>query len=101
MYGIFNGAKDKHFRYLLSRAFKKEVMNTNFRKMSLLGVSTVAQWVKNLTAAARVATEAEVQSLGLHNESKDLVLPQLRHRSQLWLGCSPQPGNFHMLQVWS
>ena len=30
---------------------------------------------------------------------KDLALPQLQHRSQLWLGLNPQPGNFRRLQV--
>ena len=30
---------------------------------------------------------------------KDLVLVQLWHRSQLWLGFNPWPANFHMLQV--
>ena len=30
---------------------------------------------------------------------KDLVLPQLWHRPQLWLWFDPWPGNFHMLQM--
>ena len=30
---------------------------------------------------------------------KDLVLLLLWHRSQLWLGFSPWPGNFHKLRV--
>ena len=29
---------------------------------------------------------------------KDLALPQLWHRSQLWLGFHPWPRNFHVLQ---
>ena len=41
-----------------------------------MGVTTVAQWVK------------------------DLALLQLQHRSQLWLGFDPWPGNFHIPQVW-
>ena len=31
---------------------------------------------------------------------KDPSLPQLRCRSQLWLGFSPWPRNFLMLWVW-
>ena len=27
---------------------------------------------------------------------KDLAFPQLWHRSQLWHGFDPRPGNFHM-----
>ena len=43
----------------------------------------MVQWVKNLTAAAGVAVEAQIKSRDWHNELKDLVLPQLQHRSQL------------------
>ena len=32
--------------------------------------------------------------------AKDLALPQLWHRSQVWLEFDPWPGNFHMLWVW-
>ena len=38
-------------------------MNIKKKKKSRLGVLAVAQWVKNLTAAAWVAAEAWVQSL--------------------------------------
>ena len=38
----------------------------------------MAQWVKNLTAAARVAVEMQVQSLAQCTGFKDLALPQLR-----------------------
>ena len=31
---------------------------------------------------------------------KDPAVPLLWHRSQLQLGFSPWPGNFHMLQTW-
>lgn len=31
--------------------------------------------------------------------SKDLALPQLWHRLQLWLRFDPWQGNFHMLQL--
>ena len=47
-----------------------------FYLKNFLGVPFVAQWVK------------------------DLVLPQLWCRSQLWLEFSPWPRNFHMLPVW-
>ena len=36
---------------------------------------------------------------GLAQWVKVLVLPQLCHRSKLWLGFNPWPGNFHMPQV--
>jgi len=59
-----------------------------------LGVPPVVQQVKNPTAVAWV------QSLALRSGLKDLALPQLQHRSKLWLGFSPWPGNFHMTRVW-
>ena len=37
----------------------------------------MAQWVKNLTAMAQVAVEAQVQVLALHSGLKDPALPQL------------------------
>ena len=40
-------------------------------------VPTMAQWVKNPTAAAQFATEVQVQSLAQHSELKDLALLQL------------------------
>ena len=61
----------------------------------------MAQWVKNLTAAAWVATEMQVPSLALSSWLKDLELLQLWHRLHLLLGFSPWPGNFHMLKVQS
>ena len=48
-------------------------------------VPAVAQWVKNPTAAAWVATEAQVQSLAWKSGLKGLVLPTL------WLGFNPWP----------
>ena len=60
----------------------------------------MAQWVKNLTIAAWVATEAQVESLAWYSGLKDPMLLQLWCRSQLWLGFSPWPGNFHLWQVW-
>ena len=54
------------------------------------------QWVKNLTAAAQAAAEARVRSLAQHSQLRDLALPQLQKRLQLWLRFSPWPKNFHM-----
>lgn len=61
------------------------------------GVPAVAQWAKNLTAAAWVAVKVQIWSLARLSGLKDKVL---RCGSQLWLGFSPRPGNFHMPQVW-
>ena len=36
----------------------------------------------------------------LEQEVKDIALPQLCSRSQLWLGFDTWPGNFHMTWVW-
>ena len=60
------------------------------KKESLVGVSTLAWWVKNLTAAVLVPEEVQVLSLAQHSEIKDLALPKL------WLEFIPWPGNFHM-----
>ena len=49
----------------------------------------MVQWVKNLTAVAQVALEAQVQSPAQHGELKDLALPQLWHRLQLRLRFNP------------
>jgi len=59
----------------------------------------VVQWVKNLTAAARVAVVAQVQSPAWLSGLKDPALWQLWRRSELWLGFSPWPRNVHVLQV--
>ena len=59
----------------------------------------MAQWVKNPTAAARVATEAQDPPPAWCSGLKDQGLPQLRLRSQVWLGSNPWPGNFHRLWV--
>lgn len=53
----------------------------------------MAQWVKNVTAAAWVTAEARVLSLAQHSGSKDPVL------RQLWLGFSPSSRNFHTSRV--
>ena len=53
-------------------------------------------WVKNLSAATRVAAEVQVPSLARCCGLKNLVLLQLWHRSKLRLGLNPWPGNFHV-----
>ena len=57
----------------------------------------MAQFVKNLNAAAWVAVELHVQSLAQHSGLNYLVSLQLQFRSQLWLGFNPWPRNIHML----
>ena len=60
----------------------------------------MGQWVENLTSVAQVAVETWVLPPARHSGLKDPVLPQLLRRSQLWLGFSPWPRNFHMPWVW-
>ena len=67
--------------------------------MKGLGVPAMAQWVKNPTAVAQATVEAQVWSPAQCSGLKDLVLSQLQHRSQLWLGFNLCPGNFQMLWV--
>ena len=62
------------------------------------GVPTVAQWVKDSTAAAQIAVEMQFHP-GPTQWVKDLTLSQLWHRSQLQLGLDPWPGNLCMPQV--
>ena len=56
----------------------------------------MAQWVKNLTAAAWVAVEVWVRSPVQHSGFKDPVWLQLQHRLQLWLGFNTWIGSFHV-----
>ena len=58
------------------------------------GVPAMVQWVKNLTVVAQVAVKLQVQSLTWGSGLKDVVLPQLQLRFNLWRR------NLHMLQVW-
>ena len=46
--------------------------------MEDLGVPAVLQWVKNLTAAAWVTAEAQVQSPAQHSELRDPAFRQLQ-----------------------
>ena len=55
--------------------------------------------VKNLTAAAWVAVEAQVRPPAQHSGLKDPALLHLWHRSQMWLRFSSWPRNFCLLQV--
>ena len=75
------------------------MLSKNATKRLKLGVSTVAQWVRNPTAVAQVTAEARVQSLAWCSGLKDGALPQLQCSLQLWLGFNPWSRNFHMLQV--
>ena len=61
---------------------------------------TVVYWIKGPIAVVWVAAEVQVQSTAWHSGLKNLALPQLWHRLQLWLRYSPWPGNFHMPWVW-
>ena len=63
------------------------------------GVPSMAQWVRNPTAVAQAAVEMRVPSPTPHDGLKEPVLPQLWHRSQLWLRFTPWPRNYHMLLV--
>ena len=54
------------------------------------GAPSVVQWVKNMTVAAQVASEAQSSIPSWCSGVKDLALPQLR------LKCTPWPGNFHV-----
>ena len=56
----------------------------------------MAQWVKDLTAAAQVAAEVWVQFPAWHSGLKGPALPQLWHSLQLKLGLNPWPKNVHM-----
>ena len=60
------------------------------------GVSAVAQWVDDLAYLYGIACSIP----GLTQWVKDLVLPQLWCRSQMWLRFYLWPGNFHLLRVW-
>ena len=74
--------------------FDKTIMQNDTGK-----VLPVAQWVKNPTAAALVATEEQVQSPAWHSGLNELALLQLWHRLQLGLRFNLRPGNFHLLLV--
>ena len=63
-------------------------------KSGKTGVPAVTQWVKNLTAVARVAVEVRVQSLARGSWLKNVALLQRQLRF------SPWARNFHMPQAW-
>ena len=64
-----------------------------------MGVTSVAQWVKNLTTAAGVNAEVQVLFLPLHSGLNDPALLQLQCRSQLQLGFIPWLGNFRIARL--
>ena len=64
-------------------------------KNNWVGSPAVAKWVKNLSAVVQVPVQFPAWCLGL----RDPALPQLWHRSQLWLTFNPWPGNFYMPQA--
>ena len=55
------------------------------------------QWVKNLTAAAQVMAEVQVQALVCYSGFKDSCVVAV---VQQQLRFNPRPGNFHKPQVW-
>ena len=59
----------------------------------------MAQWVKNLTAAAWVDVEVWIQSPAGYSALKEPEVPQLHNRLQIQLISDPWPGNFHITQV--
>ena len=60
---------------------KKTKTKTKLSSRSLQsGVPAMTQWVKNLTTAARVTVEVQVQSLDQLSGLKDLLLPKLQCR---------------------
>ena len=68
-------------------------MDTRIQKFTLSGVSTAAQGVKNLTAAAQVTGGTDLIPHQCSKLKDQALLP-------LWLRFNPQPKNFHVLQVW-
>ena len=57
----------------------------------------MAQWVKNLTAAAQVSAEAQVQSLAWHSGLKDPKkqnkTKKIQHCHELWCRLQTQLGS--------
>ena len=85
---------------LTSRIYKEPSKLNNKKtkqnKKAIQGALTVTQWIRSLLSLGGGCTSSPAQHSGL----KDPVSLQLRHRSHLWLGCSPWPRNFHMQWVW-
>ena len=69
-------------------------------KTNETGVPAVVQWVKNLTAAAQVAVEAQIWSLACRSGLKDAALLPLQHKSQLQLKINPYPNPGSSLCLW-
>ena len=56
----------------------------NLIYQNTLGVPTMAQWVKNVTAVSQVAVEAWVPSLAQGTGLKDLATAAAQIQSQAW-----------------
>ena len=63
------------------------------KKKVVRRVPTMMQWVKNLTAAAQVAVEMQIQFPVWCSGLKDTVLPKVGHKLQLHLPFHPWPRN--------
>ena len=74
-----SGARLPTFYSLSSATLLRVFVGLCFKKQ-LFGAPAMVQWVKNLTAVARVAVEVWVQSLTQCSGLKDLALLQLWHR---------------------
>ena len=70
-----------------------------FKKVDL-GVSAVAQWVKNLTEAAQVTMKVWVKSPAQHSGVKYPLLLWLQLSLQLWLRFDLWPRNFHIPYIY-
>ena len=93
-----SGARLPTFYSLSSATLLRVFVGLCFKKQ-LFGAPAMVQWVKNLTAVARVAVEVWVQSLTQCSGLKDPMLLKLWHGLQLWLRFNSWPENFHMPQV--
>ena len=80
---------------------RKQKRNRRNRiKESPWGVPTVVKWTEGRCCLCSSSSHFRgIGSIPSLEWVKDLVFPQLWHRSQLWLRFDPYPGNFHMLQV--
>lgn len=71
-------------------------MNFGIKKIMIVGVPTVAHWLKNQTAAAQVTTEAQIQSLTWCSGLKDPWCIAVTYTTVAGLGFNHWAGNFHI-----